>query len=54
MNVRVVFRDNRSGRSVALVAPMSEEDTEFLNELSERIAQGTEWEIAVVAVKDGT
>lgn len=53
MNVRVVVRDNMSERSVVLVGRMLPRDLKFLNELGERIAQGTEWEIVVVAVEEG-
>lgn len=52
MNVRVIFRDNGSDRSVVLTGKMWKRDMDFLNGLGERIAQGTEWEITVVAVED--
>lgn len=53
MNVRVVLRDNASERSVILAGQMPEGDLKFLNEMGERIARGTEWEIVVVAVEEG-
>lgn len=54
MNVRLVVKDNQSGRSVTLLGRLSEQDLDFLNGLGERIAQGTDWEIALVAVEDGS
>lgn len=53
MKVRVRLMDQGSGRSVALNGEMSSQDMDFLNELGERIAQGTEWEIVVVATENG-
>jgi hypothetical protein len=52
VKVRVVIRDNTSDRSVALTGELPPGDLDFLNTLGERIAQGTDWEVAVVAVEE--
>lgn len=53
MNVRVLVRDARSERSVELPVEISKGDLDFLNEAGERIAQGTGWEIVLVAIEEG-
>lgn len=52
MKVKLVIRDNLSERSVELEAEMPPRDLAFLNEAGEQIAQGTEWQICVVAYED--
>lgn len=51
---KVVIRDNLTERTVELVGDLPKGDVDFLNEVGERIAQETGWDITVVAFGDGS
>lgn len=51
METRVVIRDNRSERTIELIADLDSQDTALINEIGERVAQGTGWDVTVLAVE---
>lgn len=53
METRIVIRDNTSDRAVELIARMDQDDTDFINEIGERIAHGTGYDVTVLAVEAG-
>lgn len=53
MKTRVVIRDNATERAVELIADLPDGDVQFVNQVGEQIAQGTDWDITVLAVEAG-
>lgn len=51
METRVVIRDNKTEKSVEMNVDLPRGDIRFLNEIGERIAQETGFEIVIVAVE---
>jgi hypothetical protein len=51
VETRVVIRDNTSDRTIELVGQLDRGDIKFINEVGERIAQGTGWDVTVLAVE---
>lgn len=51
METRVVIRDNLTEKTIELIADLSPEDTALINEIGERVAQGTDWDVTVLAVE---
>lgn len=52
MQVRVLIRDNLTEREVELTGQLPRKDVDFINQVGERIAQDTEWDIRVLAVEE--
>lgn len=48
---RVVIRDNLNERAIELIADLSPGDRSLINEIGERVAQGTGWDVTVLAVE---
>lgn len=51
VETRVVIRDNRSEKTIELIADLSPEDVGLINNIGERVAQGTDWDVTVLAVE---
>ncbi|AYD81393.1 hypothetical protein SEA_KELA_237 [Streptomyces phage Kela] len=51
METRVVIRDNLNERTIELIGELDSKDVEFINEIGERVAQGTGWDVTVLAVE---
>lgn len=48
---RVVIRDNATEQAVELIADLPEGDVQFVNQLGERVAQETGWDVTLLAVE---
>lgn len=51
MEARVVIRDNANERTIELIGELKPQDMKFINEIGERVAQGTDWDVTVLAVE---
>jgi hypothetical protein len=51
METRVIIRDNVNESAVELIADLEPEDRALINEIGERVAQGTGWDVTVLAVE---
>lgn len=51
VETRVVIRDNLNERTIELIGELDSKDVEFINEIGERVAQGTGWDVTVLAVE---
>jgi len=51
VETRVVIRDNGSEKTIELIADLTPEDAKVINEIGERVAQGTGWDVTVLAVE---
>lgn len=51
METRVIIRDNANESAVELIADLEPEDRALINEIGERVAQGTGWDVTVLAVE---
>lgn len=51
MKTRVVIRNNASEETIELIAELDKKDVSFINETGERVAQGTDWDVTLVAVE---
>lgn len=51
MEARVVIRDNANEKTIELIGELQPQDIKLINEIGERVAQGTDWDVTVLAVE---
>lgn len=51
VKTRVVIRNNATDETIELIADLDKKDIGFINETGERVAQGTDWDVTLVAVE---